>query len=70
MREIVIGGAQLGAVQKADSREPGVGSRESGVARMLDLSERGACEGVTLMIFPELALTTFSPAGTWRIRLR
>ena len=54
MREIVIGGAQLGAIQKADSRE-------SVVARMLELLERGAREGVTLMIFPELALTTFFP---------
>ena len=54
MREIVIGGAQLGAIQKADSRE-------SVVARMLDLLEHGAREGVTLMVFPELALTTFFP---------
>ncbi len=54
MREIVIGGAQLGAIQKSESRE-------SVVARMLILLEQAAAEGCTLVVFPELALTTFFP---------
>lgn len=54
MREIVIAGAQLGAIQKSDSRE-------SVVARMIDLLESAAAQGSTLVIFPELALTTFFP---------
>jgi predicted amidohydrolase len=54
MREIVIGGAQLGAIQKADSRE-------SVVARMIALLEQAAAKGCTLVVFPELALTTFFP---------
>ena len=54
MREIVIGGAQLGAIQKADGRE-------AVVARMLALLERAAAEGCTLVVYPELALTTFFP---------
>lgn len=54
MREIVMAGAQLGAIQKSDSRE-------SVVARMIALLERAAAENSTLVVFPELALTTFFP---------
>ena len=54
MREIVIGGAQLGAIQRSDSRA-------SVVDRMISLLEQGASEGCTLVVFPELALTTFFP---------
>ncbi|MFK7996146.1 MAG: N-carbamoyl-D-amino-acid hydrolase [Granulosicoccus sp.] len=54
MREIVIGGAQLGAIQKDDSRE-------SVVQRMLALLDQAAGAGCTLVVFPELALTTFFP---------
>jgi predicted amidohydrolase len=54
MREIVIGGAQLGPIQKADSRE-------SVVKRMIALLEKAAAQGCTLVVFPELALTTFFP---------
>ena len=54
MREIVIGGAQLGPIQKADSRE-------DVVARMLALLDQAATEGCKLVVFPELALTTFFP---------
>jgi len=59
MREIVIGGAQLGAIQRSDSRA-------SVVARMRVLLERAAAEGCTLVVFPELALTTFFPR--WYLR--
>ena len=54
MREIVIGAAQLGPIQKADSRA-------EVVARMIDLLERAAAQGCGLVVFPELALTTFFP---------
>ncbi|ADU72896.1 N-carbamoyl-D-amino-acid hydrolase [Pantoea sp. At-9b] len=54
MREIVIGGAQLGAIQKSDSRE-------SVVQRMLALLEQARQQGCELVVFPELALTTFFP---------
>ncbi|MGI4837915.1 MAG: N-carbamoyl-D-amino-acid hydrolase [Janthinobacterium lividum] len=54
MREIIIGGAQLGAIQKADSRA-------SVVQRMLVLLEQARQQGCELVVFPELALTTFFP---------
>ena len=54
MREIVIGGAQRGPIQKADSRE-------AAVQRMLTLLQQANDAGCTLVVFPELALTTFFP---------
>jgi predicted amidohydrolase len=54
MREIVIGGAQMGPIQKAESRE-------AVVARMLALLEEAGRAGCGLVVFPELALTTFFP---------
>lgn len=54
MREIVIGGAQMGPNQKADSRE-------QVVARMIVLLDQAARAGCDLVVFPELALTTFFP---------
>src|SRR6056297_4294353 len=54
MREIVVGGAQLGPIQKAESRA-------AVVERMLALLEQAAGAGCHLVVFPELALTTFFP---------
>ena len=54
MREIVLGAAQMGPIQRADSRE-------EVVARMIALLDRARAEGCTLVVFPELALTTFFP---------
>ncbi|MBM7070180.1 N-carbamoyl-D-amino-acid hydrolase [Actibacterium sp. 188UL27-1] len=54
MREIVIGGAQMGAIQTAESRE-------AVVARMIVLLDQAAKAGCDLVVFPELALTTFFP---------
>ena len=54
MREIVLGAAQMGPIQRADTRE-------SVVARMVALLEEAAGQGATLVVFPELALTTFFP---------
>ena len=54
MREIVIGAAQMGPIQKAESR-PQV------VARLIALLDQAKAAGCTLVVFPELTLTTFFP---------
>ncbi len=54
MREIVIGGAQMGPIQKSDCRE-------AVVERMLGLLSQAKKAGCDLVIFPELCLTTFFP---------
>ena len=53
-RIITVGAAQLGPIQKAESRA-------SVVERMLALMAKGRERGVELIVFPELALTTFFP---------
>ena len=54
MRQITVGAAQLGPIQKAEGRQ-------EVVARMLTLLEDAAEKGCDLVVFPELALTTFFP---------
>lgn len=54
MRTIELGVAQLGPIQRADSRE-------SVVRRLLALLDRAHARGCSLVVFPELALTTFFP---------
>ena len=54
MRMIKIGGAQMGPIQLAESRE-------AVVARMIALLDQAASCGCDLVVFPELALTTFFP---------
>jgi N-carbamoyl-D-amino-acid hydrolase len=54
MREIVIGGAQMGPIQKADTRE-------AVVQRMVALLHEARAAGCDLVVYPELALTTFFP---------
>ena len=49
-----IAGAQLGAIQKDDSRE-------SVVIRMIALLDEAASKGADMVVYPELALTTFFP---------
>ncbi len=49
-----IGAAQLGPVGKADSRQ-------AVVRRMLDLLAQASAAGCELVVYPELALTTFFP---------
>ena len=51
---ITVGAAQLGPIQKEDSRE-------SAVRRMLDLLRQASSKKCDLVVFPELALTTFFP---------
>ncbi len=54
MREIVIGGAQMGPIQKTECRE-------AVVDRMLALMTEAQNAGCGLVVFPELCLTTFFP---------
>ena len=53
-RTIVVGAAQLGPVQRTDDRA-------SVVARMISLMREASSRGCDLVVFPELALTTFFP---------
>jgi len=54
MRNIKVAAAQLGPIQKADARQ-------AVVARMLELLREAAAQGCDLIVYPELALTTFFP---------
>jgi len=54
MRKIKVGGAQLGPIQKADTKE-------SVVVRMLRLLDQAHFQRCHFIVFPELALTTFFP---------
>ena len=51
---IKVAAAQLGPVQKAETRQ-------TVVARMLALLQQAAARGSDLIVYPELALTTFFP---------
>jgi predicted amidohydrolase len=53
-RIVTVGAAQLGPIQRADAR-PQV------VKRLLDLLHQAKAHGCDLVVFPELALTTFFP---------
>jgi N-carbamoyl-D-amino-acid hydrolase len=53
-RILTVAAAQLGPIQMADGREVAVG-------RMIRLMEQAHRRGVQLVVFPELALTTFFP---------
>jgi len=53
-RVVRIGGAQLGPIHKADSRQ-------AVVARMLDLLDQAKAQNCDVVVYPELALTTFFP---------
>jgi len=53
-RVLTVGAAQLGPIQRAEGRA-------AVVARMLALMHRAHDKGCDLVVFPELALTTFFP---------
>ena len=53
-RLLTVAAAQLGPIQRAEPRAEAVG-------RMVRLMERAHVRGVQLVVFPELALTTFFP---------
>src|SRR5712664_1229015 len=54
MRVINVAAAQMGPIQRADRRE-------AVVKRMLALMDEAKARGADLIIYPELALTTFFP---------
>lgn len=54
MRVINVAAAQMGPIQRADSRE-------IVVARMISLMDEAKAKGADLIVYPELALTTFFP---------
>src|SRR6266545_4814223 len=54
MRAINVAAAQLGPIQKAESRE-------AVVKRMIALMDEAKAKGADLIVYPELALTTFFP---------
>jgi N-carbamoyl-D-amino-acid hydrolase len=54
VRVLRAAAAQMGPTQKSDSREHTLG-------RMLALLDEAAARGATLVVFPELAFTTFFP---------
>ncbi len=51
---IKVAAAQLGPIQKAEGRQSAVG-------RMIELLKKADADGAKLVVFPELALTTFFP---------
>ena len=53
-RIVTVAAAQLGAIQKANSRQVVV-------ARMLELMAEAKAKGADFIVYPELALTTFFP---------
>jgi len=54
MRVVTVAAAQMGPIQKADTRA-------DVVARMIALMDRAKASGADLIVYPELALTTFFP---------
>ena len=54
MREVCVAAAQLGPVSKTEGRE-------AVVERMVSLLDDGSRRGAELVVYPELALTTFFP---------
>src|SRR3954467_12227141 len=61
MRVINVAAAQLGPIQKADSRE-------AVVKRMIALMDEAKAKGADMIVYPELALTTFFPR--WYVAAR
>ncbi|HEX9409078.1 MAG TPA: N-carbamoyl-D-amino-acid hydrolase [Methylomirabilota bacterium] len=53
-RFVTVGAAQLGPIQRADARS-------EVIKRLLDLLHQAKTHGCDLVVFPELALTTFFP---------
>ena len=53
-RVVIVGAAQLGPIQRADGRL-------QVVKRLIELLQRAKAHGCDLVVFPELALTTFFP---------
>ena len=54
MRIVTVAAAQMGPIQKTDSRD-------AVVKRMIALMDAAKAKGADLIVYPELALTTFFP---------
>ena len=54
MRVVNVAAAQMGPIQRADSRD-------AVVRRMLALMDEAKAKQADLIVYPELALTTFFP---------
>jgi len=54
VRIVTVAAAQMGPIQKADSRA-------AVVKRMIALMDAAKAKGADLIVYPELALTTFFP---------
>ena len=54
MREVIVAAAQMGPIQKKDSRE-------KVVSRMLVLMNEAKAADANFIVYPELTLTTFFP---------
>lgn len=54
MTKMIIGGAQIGGIQKDETRE-------EVVARMIALMDEAHAKGVKFLVYPEMTLTTFFP---------
>ncbi len=54
MTKMIIGGAQIGGIQKDETRE-------EVVARMIALMDEAQAKGVKFLVYPEMTLTTFFP---------
>jgi predicted amidohydrolase len=54
VRIVTVAAAQMGPIQKADSRD-------AAVKRMIALMDEAKAKGADLIVYPELALTTFFP---------
>jgi predicted amidohydrolase len=54
MRVITVAAAQMGPIQRSERRE-------AVVPRMLALMDEAKARGADLIVYPELALTTFFP---------
>ncbi|MAC79813.1 MAG: N-carbamoyl-D-amino-acid hydrolase [Rhodobacteraceae bacterium] len=54
MVKLVVGGAQIGGIQKDETRE-------EVVARMMALMDKAHEKGVEFLVYPEMTLTTFFP---------
>lgn len=53
-KQVIVGVAQVGGIQPDESRA-------SVVARLIELLDQAGAQGCTLVVFPELTLTTFFP---------
>ncbi|MBD3898244.1 N-carbamoyl-D-amino-acid hydrolase [Halomonas sp. ML-15] len=58
-RKVIVGAAQLGPIARQETRRQE--TRRQAVARMIALMRQAHARGVQLVVFPELALTTFFP---------